>query len=57
MDETAHLCRMNLAINGLTGNVSLITAIVSVVTRHEHWGHFDFVMANPPFNVSGVDKN
>ncbi len=24
---------------------------------HESLGRFDFLMANPPFNVSGVDKD
>ena len=54
MDETAHLCRMNLAVNGLTGNITIDNSLYG--ESHEHWGHFDFVMANPPFNVSGVDK-
>src|SRR5262249_23166037 len=54
MDETARLCRMNLAVNGLSGNITFTNSLYGEL--HRHWGQFDFVMANPPFNVSGVDK-
>ena len=26
-------------------------------TRAQRWGEFDFVMANPPFNVDRIDKS
>ena len=55
VDETVRLCKMNLAVHGLSGQVA------SVNTYYEDPfgapGKFDFVMANPPFNVNGVDKD
>src|SRR5256884_81668 len=54
MDETVRLCRMNLAVNGLSGKITFTNSLYGEL--HPHWGQFDFVMANPPFNVSGVDK-
>lgn len=54
MEETVRLCRMNLAVNGLTGKIALTNSYYG--EPHDLWGQFDFVMANPPFNVSGVDK-
>jgi type I restriction enzyme M protein len=55
MDETARLCRMNLAVNSLSGKITFTNSLYGEL--HEFWGQFDFVMANPPFNVSGVDKS
>lgn len=52
--ETMNLCRMNLAVHGLSGDVKQANSYYEDV--HESLGRFDFVMANPPFNVSGVDK-
>ncbi len=54
MEETVHLCRMNLVVNGLTGKIAPTNSYYGEL--HDLWGQFDFVMANPPFNVSGVDK-
>ena len=54
MEETVRLCRMNLAVNGLPGNITFTNSLYGEL--HKLWGQFDFVMANPPFNVSGVDK-
>jgi type I restriction enzyme M protein len=54
MEETVRLCRMNLAVNGLSGTIGFTNSLYGEL--HELWGQFDFVMANPPFNVSGVDK-
>lgn len=55
---TVNLNKMNLAIHGLSGNV--IKANTFYEDPHEAvdklGGRFDFIMANPPFNVSGVDK-
>jgi len=54
VDDTVRLCKMNLAVHGLSGDVQ------SVNTYYEDpfgsVGRFDYVMANPPFNVNGVDK-
>lgn len=56
-DETGRLCRMNLAVHGLEGNVKHGGQINSYYDDpHEATGKFDFVLANPPFNVNAVDK-
>jgi type I restriction enzyme M protein len=52
--ETMRLCRMNLAVHGLSGDVKQANTYYENV--HRCLGRFDFVMANPPFNVDGVDK-
>lgn len=52
--ETIRLCRMNLAVNGLTGDIKQANTFYENV--HNSIGRFDFVMANPPFNLDGVDK-
>ena len=86
-DETGRLCRMNLAVHGLEGDIRHGGNINSYyddpfdacganiepssgASRHplplgegrgeghgiERHGRFDFVLANPPFNVNAVDK-
>lgn len=52
--ETVRLCRMNLAVHGLSGDIRQANTYYENV--HNCRGKFDFVMANPPFNVDGVDK-
>jgi type I restriction enzyme M protein len=52
--ETVRLCRMNLAVHGLSGDIKQANTYYENV--HNCRGRFDFVMANPPFNVDGVDK-
>jgi type I restriction enzyme M protein len=52
--ETVRLCKMNLAVHGLSGDIRQANTYYENV--HECVGHFDFVLANPPFNVSGIDK-
>jgi type I restriction enzyme M protein len=54
--ETVRLCKINLAVNGLSGEVRNANSYYDYESVKEHWGQFDFVMANPPFNVDGVDK-
>lgn len=53
--DTVKLAKMNLAVHGLSGKV--VEANSFYDDPHESRGRFDFVMANPPFNVSGVDKD
>jgi type I restriction enzyme M protein len=45
---------MNLAVHGLEGNIK--QAISYYDDPHAATGKFDFVLANPPFNVNAVDK-
>src|SRR2546423_5118071 len=52
--ETMRLCRMNLAIHGLEGDIR--EAITYYDDPHNATGRFGFVLANPPFNVNAVDK-
>jgi len=52
--ETIKLCRLNLAVHGLSGDIKQANAYYE--DMHRGLGKFDFVMANPPFNVDGVDK-
>ncbi|MBP9019629.1 MAG: SAM-dependent DNA methyltransferase [Bacteroidales bacterium] len=52
--ETVNLCKMNLAVHGLSGDV--LQANSYYEDLHDMVGKFDYVMANPPFNVNRVDK-
>ncbi|MBI2844015.1 MAG: SAM-dependent DNA methyltransferase [Armatimonadetes bacterium] len=53
-DLTVKLCRMNLAVHGLSGDIRQANTYYENI--HDCVGRFDFVMTNPPFNVNGVDK-
>ncbi|HQR50581.1 MAG TPA: class I SAM-dependent DNA methyltransferase, partial [Methylophilaceae bacterium] len=56
-DETGRLCRLNLAVHGLEGDIKHGGNINSYYDDpHNATGSFDFVLANPPFNVNAVDK-
>lgn len=56
-DETGRLCRLNLAVHGLEGNIRHGGNVNSYYDDpHSATGQFDFVLANPPFNVNAVDK-
>lgn len=52
--ETLRLCKMNCAVHGLSGDIRQGNTYYQ--DEHKSLGKFDFVMANPPFNVDGVDK-
>lgn len=52
--ETVRLCKMNLAVHGLSGDIREGNSYYEDL--HKSLGKFDFVMANPPFNVNRVDK-
>jgi type I restriction enzyme M protein len=45
---------MNLAVHGLSGDIR--QSVTYYEDPHKSVGKFDFVMANPPFNVDKVDK-
>ena len=52
--ETVQLCKMNLVVNGLSGDIKEGNTYYEDI--HKSMGKFDFVMANPPFNIDEVDK-
>ncbi len=52
--ETVRLAKMNLAVHGLSGDIREGNSYYEDL--HGSVGHFDFVMANPPFNVDRIDK-
>ena len=54
-DLNSKLARMNLAVHGLEGDIRLGNTFYE--DRHQLLGRCDFVMANPPFNVDGVQVN
>ncbi len=54
-EGTIPLAKMNLALHGLSGDIRLGNSYYDDL--HHSRGAFDFVMANPPFNVNGVDKD
>jgi len=51
--ETVKLARMNLAVNGLRGQIMQANAYYE--NPFDSYGKFDYVMANPPFNVDDVN--
>ncbi|MCA1693840.1 MAG: SAM-dependent methyltransferase, partial [Actinobacteria bacterium] len=53
-EGTVPIAKMNLALHGLSGDIRLGNSYYDDL--HHSGGAFDFVMANPPFNVNGVDK-
>jgi len=52
--DTARLARLNLAVHGLSGDIKQGNTYYEDL--QDSVGRFDFVMANPPFNVSKIDK-
>ena len=52
--RTVPLAKMNLAVHGVGGDI--LEGNTYYEDRHDSVGKFDFVMANPPFNVNKVDK-
>lgn len=53
-DLNTRLAKMNMAVHGLEGNIQEGNTFYE--DKHNLIGGCDFVMANPPFNVDGVDK-
>jgi len=53
LEKHVNLCKMNLAIHGMEGDIKEANTFYEDI--HKSVGKFDFVMANPPFNVHGVD--
>lgn len=51
--ETVNLAKMNLAVNGLRGEIKQGNSYYD--DPHGSYGAFDYVLANPPFNVDEVN--
>lgn len=54
-DTNTKLAKMNMTVHGL--DASIIQGNTFYEDQHDLVGKCDFVMANPPFNVDGVDKS
>ncbi|GAA4932828.1 hypothetical protein GCM10023314_01520 [Algibacter agarivorans] len=54
-DTNTKLAKMNMAVHGL--DATIVQGNTFYEDKHELVGKCDFVMANPPFNVDGVDKS
>lgn len=52
--DTVRLAKMNLAVHGLQGEIREGNSYYDDI--HHSTGRFDFVMANPPFNVNNIQK-
>src|SRR5690348_2849979 len=50
--ETVNLAKMNLAVNGLRGDIKQANTYYE--NPFNSFGAFDYVLANPPFNVDDV---
>lgn len=50
---TVKLAKMNLALNNIRGTITEANSYY--VDPYDCFGAFDYVMANPPFNVDGVE--
>lgn len=53
--ETVKLAKMNIAVNGLRGDVRQANTYSD--DPFNSFGKFDYVLANPPFNVDDVNFN
>ncbi len=51
--EAVKLAKMNIAVNGLRGDIK--QSITYYEDPHKSFGKFDYVLANPPFNVDDVN--
>lgn len=54
-ETNTRLAKMNVAVHGL--EASILQGNTFYEDHHNMAGRCDFVMANPPFNVDGVDKS
>jgi type I restriction enzyme M protein len=54
MTDTLRLCRLNLAVHGLSGDIREANSYYDDPQKLA--GRFDYLMANPPFNQPEVDR-
>ncbi|WP_182170772.1 class I SAM-dependent DNA methyltransferase [Flaviflexus equikiangi] len=54
-EDTVPLAKMNLALHGLSGDIRQANSYYE--DPHNAVGAFDYVMANPPFNVDKIKKD
>lgn len=54
-EDTVPLAKMNLALHGLSGDIRQANSYYE--DPHRAVGAFDYVMANPPFNVDKIKKD
>ncbi len=54
-EGNVRIAKMNLAIHGLSGKIEITNSFYN--DPHNSLGKFDYVLANPPFNVKGKDKS
>ncbi|MGB0431906.1 MAG: type I restriction-modification system subunit M, partial [Bacteroidia bacterium] len=54
MGETVRLAKMNLLVNNLRGDIAEVNSYAA--DPYKSLGKFDYVMANPPFNVKSVKE-
>jgi len=52
--DTVRIAKLNLAVHGLQGDIREGNSYYEDI--HQCAGQFDFVMANPPFNVNNIQK-
>lgn len=55
--DTVRLSKMNLAVHGLQGDIREGNSYYDKPDWDTKFGEFDFVMANPPFNVNEIQKD
>jgi len=55
MGETVRLAKMNLMVNNIRGEITETNSYEN--DPYKSLGKFDFVMANPPFNVKSVKES
>ncbi|GAB6193580.1 type I restriction-modification system subunit M [Desulfocastanea catecholica] len=54
MGETVRLAKMNLMVNNLRGEIAEVNSYET--DQFGSLGKYDYVMANPPFNVKGIQE-
>ena len=55
MGETVRLAKMNLLVNNLRGEIAEVNSYET--DQFNSFGKYDYVMANPPFNVKGIKES